>query len=84
MAGVPVVACDFPEIKKVVQKEKTGIIVDSHDSGSIAEGVNQLLANPGLRSELSKNCRKASGIYNWLKEKERFIAIYETMRGRKA
>ncbi|MCY8215201.1 glycosyltransferase [Bacillus haynesii] len=84
MAGVPVVACDFPEIKKVVQKEKTGIIVDSHDPGSIAEGVNQLLANPGLRSELSKNCRKASGIYNWLKEKERFIAIYETMRGRKA
>ncbi|MFO6497725.1 glycosyltransferase [Bacillus sp. z60-11] len=84
MAGVPVVACDFPEIKKVVQKEKTGIIVDSHDPSSIAEGVNHLLANPMLRSELSRNCEKASEIYNWMKEKERFIVIYETMRGRKA
>ena len=31
MAGVPVIACSFPEIQKVVETEKVGICVDSHD-----------------------------------------------------
>lgn len=81
MAGVPVIACDFPEIKKVVEKEETGILVDSHDIESIAKGVNYLLSNPLLRDELGKNSEIASNKYNWLNEKDKFIAIYETLKG---
>ncbi|MBG9914368.1 glycosyltransferase family 4 protein [Bacillus sonorensis] len=76
MAGVPVVACNFPEIKRVVEGEGTGVIVDSHDSDSIAEGVNKLLSDPGLREELSKNSLRARDLYNWEQEKTAFLTVY--------
>jgi glycosyltransferase involved in cell wall biosynthesis len=76
MAGVPVVACDFPEIKKVVEGERTGLCVDSHDYKSIASAVNYLLVNTNLRNELSKNCYVARQNYNWETEKREFLNIY--------
>jgi glycosyltransferase involved in cell wall biosynthesis len=76
MAGVPVVACDFPEIKRVVEGDKTGITVDSHDPKQIAAAVNTMLADEKLREEFSENSLKASGKYNWEKEKPSFLEIY--------
>ncbi|SFD10614.1 glycosyltransferase [Bacillus sp. UNCCL81] len=85
MSGVPVVACSFPEIQKVVEGEYTGVCVDSHDIDSIAEGVNYLLDNPEVRDEMSKNCLKARHKYNWNNEKKVFIGIYEkVLYGEKA
>jgi glycosyltransferase involved in cell wall biosynthesis len=77
MAGVPVVACDFPEIKRVVEGDKTGICVDSHDPNQIANAVNLLLENQDLYKELSGNSRKANKKYNWEKEKTNFLSIYK-------
>lgn len=76
MAGVPVVACDFPEIKRVVEGDHTGLTIDSHDPKQIAEAVNTLLADEKLRKEFSENSKKASGKYNWETEKSRFLQIY--------
>ena len=78
MSGVPVVACSFPEIQKVVETEKIGVCVDSHIPLSIAEGVNHLLDHPEKRNEMSRNCLKARQKYNWQQEKEIFIGIYQT------
>jgi glycosyltransferase involved in cell wall biosynthesis len=76
MAGVPVVACDFPEMKKVVDKEQTGITVDSHNPTKIADGVNKLLSNPALREKYSKNSFAARNRYNWEEEKQEFLNVY--------
>ncbi|MEH7274091.1 glycosyltransferase [Neobacillus vireti] len=77
MAGVPVVACDFPEIKRVVEGDKTGLTIDPHDPKQIAEAVNTLVADEKLRKELSENSIRASGKYNWDTEKQNFIEIYD-------
>jgi glycosyltransferase involved in cell wall biosynthesis len=76
MAGVPVVACDFPEIKRVVEGDHTGLTIDSHDPKQIAEAVNTLLADKKIRQQFSENSKKASGKYNWESEKSRFLEIY--------
>ncbi|MBU8731719.1 glycosyltransferase [Cytobacillus oceanisediminis] len=76
MAGVPVVACEFPEIKRVVEGEKTGICVNSHDHISIVNAVNYLIENPNFRDELSNNCFVARYKYNWDTEKHEFLKIY--------
>lgn len=76
MAGVPVVACNFPEIKRVVEGEETGICIDSHKPEEIANAVNKLLKNPSLRTRYSENSIKASKLFNWEQEKELFINIY--------
>ncbi|WP_088042759.1 glycosyltransferase [Bacillus sp. EAC] len=79
MSGVPAIACSFPEIQKVVEEEKTGICVDSHNPDSIADGVNYLLDHPELRDEMSKNCLIAREKYNWNEEKKIFINIYRML-----
>jgi glycosyltransferase involved in cell wall biosynthesis len=77
MCGVPVVACNFPEIKRVVEGEHIGVCIDSHDPTSIAEGVNYLLDHPEEHSQMKQNCLKARLKYNWEKEKKQFLKIYD-------
>lgn len=79
MSGVPVVACSFPEIKKVVEGEEVGVCVDSHDPKSIADGVNYLLENPDIREQMVSNCYIAKDKYNWDEEKRNFLAVYEAI-----
>ncbi|WP_453993262.1 glycosyltransferase [Bacillus nitroreducens] len=79
MAGVPVIACSFPEIQRVVENEYIGLCIDSHDYKSIAEGVNTLLENQEMRNKMSENCYSASQNYNWEIEKMNLLAVYRTI-----
>lgn len=76
MAGVPVVSCDFPEIKRVVEGDETGVTVDSHDPESIANGVNWMLAHVDRHDDMKLNSYSASKKYNWENEKENFLHVY--------
>ncbi len=76
MSKVPVVACSFPEIQKVVDAEQIGVCVDSHDPVSIAEGVNYLLQHPTEYQQMKNNCLNAREKYNWENEKKVFLDIY--------
>ncbi|PGZ07264.1 glycosyl transferase [Bacillus cereus] len=80
MSGVPVVACSFPEIQRVVENEHIGVCVDSHNPASIAEGVNYILEHPEEREKMRKNCFIARNNYNWENEKEIFIAVYKGLK----
>ena len=79
MSKVPVVACNFPEIKRVVQEEQIGLVVDSHDPNEIAKAVNTLLADKSLHSMFKENCAIAREKYNWDKEKGNFTRIYDNL-----
>ena len=76
MAHVPVVSCDFPEIKKVVEETNTGLVVDSHNASEIANAVNQLVKDTSLRNQLSKNTKQAKEIYNWNNEQSKLLEVY--------
>lgn len=79
MAGVPVVACSFPEIQRVVEGDGTGVTVDSHDPKSIADGVNWLLSHPEQHQQMKANSIVASEKYNWDNEKNIFLNIYDNI-----
>lgn len=79
MSGIPVIACSFPEIKKVVKEENVGTCVNSHDPISIAEGVNLLLDSPEEYSKMKINSITAREKYNWGRERERFLSIYKSV-----
>jgi len=76
MAHVPVISCDFPEIKKVVEETNTGLVVDSHKASEIANAVNQLVKDTSLRNQLSENTKQAKEIYNWNNEKAKLLEVY--------
>ena len=77
MARVPVIACSFPEIQKVVTENNVGICVDSHNYMEIAEGINELVWNKEKRDQMSKNCVQAQEKYNWENEEEILINLYK-------
>lgn len=77
MAHVPVISCSFPEVAKVVNEEKIGIAVDSHNVDEIAQAVNRLTRDETLRNTLSNNCRIAKFKYNWEVEKEKLYLTYK-------
>jgi glycosyltransferase involved in cell wall biosynthesis len=79
MAGVPVIACSFPEIQRVVEEERIGLCVDSHDYKSIAEGVNYLLEHPEDRNKMVMNSYQAKENYNWSVEKINFLNVYNKL-----
>ncbi|MGL5353173.1 MAG: glycosyltransferase [Clostridium sp.] len=79
MSEVPVVACSFPEIKRVVDESKIGICIDSHSESEIARAVNELLENKKLHEKYKKNCIRAKEKYNWNNEKKQFAKIYNNL-----
>ncbi|WP_246942799.1 glycosyltransferase [Bacillus pinisoli] len=81
MASVPVVACDFPEIKRVVEGEQVGLCIDSHNHEEIAEAVNTLLTNKELYLTCQQNTLSARDKYNWENEKINLLSIYNEYVG---
>ncbi len=77
MAGVPVVACDFPEIKRIVEGEQVGLCIDPHSEKEIAGAVNELLENKALYRQLANNCEGAKHKYNWEQEQRNFLSVYD-------
>jgi glycosyltransferase involved in cell wall biosynthesis len=79
MSGVPVVACSFPEIKRVVEEENVGLCVDSHDYIAIAEAVNYLLENKAEAQVFRENTFMAKEKYNWENEQIKFLQVYSNL-----
>lgn len=79
MNEVPVVACHFPEIKKVVEESEIGVVIDPHIPDEIAKGVNDLLDNPEKRDFFSANCKKARKKYNWEIEQKNLLEVYQNL-----
>lgn len=78
MAHVPVVSCNFPEVKAVVD-QGVGISVDSHDINQIAGAVNKLVADETLRDQYSEKCKVIKRIYNWENEKQKLLDVYNAL-----
>ncbi|PXW85856.1 glycosyltransferase involved in cell wall biosynthesis [Pseudogracilibacillus auburnensis] len=76
MNEVPIVACNFPEIKRAVEDSEVGVTIDPHDPAEIARGVNYLLDNPDKRDYFSNNCKKARKKYNWEIEQKNLLEVY--------
>ncbi|TDM50806.1 glycosyltransferase [Macrococcoides goetzii] len=78
MAHVPVVSCNFPEVKAVVD-QGVGISVNSHDINEIANAVNTLVADESLRHKYSEQCKIIKKKYNWEIEKEKLLEVYSSL-----
>ncbi|HPT22416.1 MAG TPA: glycosyltransferase family 4 protein [Bacteroidales bacterium] len=78
-AGIPVVASDLPEIKKVIVENKCGVIVRNVNPENISEAFTKLLDNKAKLEELKRNAVKASGTINWKIENEKVKELYNSI-----
>lgn len=80
--GIPVVASNFPEIKRVVESNLCGITVEPTDVEQIAQTIMHLVRDRELRRGMGANGKKAIlSTYNWAAMEERLFDIYSKLQG---
>lgn len=77
MMHIPIVSCNLIEIKKVIEDNKIGIVVDSNNVLEIKEAIEKILNDQKFHLSLVNNCKRAKLIYNWNNEKIKLISLYK-------
>lgn len=76
-AGIPVVACNFPNIAKIISECNCGLLIDSSSDSEIAKTILNLIENKNHAKNLGLNGRKCfETIYNWEIMESKLISVY--------
>lgn len=71
MAGLPVLASDLPQMKKIIETYQVGECIKIENEDIIVTTLNDWIDNPGKLETYRVNCAKAAEELNWQKEYER-------------
>lgn len=74
-SGLPIIASDLPEVKKIILENEIGLITD-HKIENIQKAILHLKDQPGYYQKLKNNCLKTSEILTWENESEVLSEIY--------
>jgi len=75
-AGIPVIASPLPEVSKIINEYKCGIVAEYVTPESISRAIIQLRDNKELTAEMKKSAKAASGVLNWERESIRETAFF--------
>lgn len=78
--GIPVIATDFPELRKIVDDAQCGLLVDSENPESISKGISYLLENPFEARQMGERGRLAmESKYGYHVDLKHTIDFYTTL-----
>ncbi len=80
-AGLPVVASDLPEIRRVVREHDLGLLVPPGDSAALVAALRELVADADKRRFYAAQSRKAAALLNWESQEHELLALYERVLG---
>ncbi|SDN02598.1 Glycosyltransferase involved in cell wall bisynthesis [Fictibacillus solisalsi] len=81
-AGIPSIASNFPLWEDFVIGNQCGLCVDPLDEEAIANAMKWLIEHPEEARQMGENGRKAViEKYNWEKESQELVALYERLAG---
>ncbi|MCP9337190.1 glycosyltransferase family 4 protein [Stutzerimonas xanthomarina] len=83
-AGLPVVASDLPEIRRVVREHDLGVLVPEGDSVALAMALRDLVEVEGKRQYYAAQSRKAASVLNWESQEHELLALYERVLSNRA
>lgn len=76
MAGLPIIASDFPDMKAVIDKYNIGLTVNPISPCNIAKGIGDILDN---YSVFSHNTTKAAEVHSWQNQASKLLQIYRQL-----
>jgi glycosyltransferase involved in cell wall biosynthesis len=80
-AGVAVIGETFFEVKKVIEDSECGIVVNSSDPKSIADGVIRLFSDLSSLRKMQTNARnRIISTYSYENELKKLIAMYHSLK----
>ncbi|MFZ5948161.1 MAG: glycosyltransferase family 4 protein [Stygiobacter sp.] len=68
MAKVPVISCNLPQMKNIVEKYNVGKIVNLENENEVVQTIQEMINNENQLIEFKKNCEAAAKELNWQKE----------------
>ena len=79
-SGIPVIASNFPETRKIIEKWNCGILVDPTNIQEISDAILWLLEHPEEAKQMGENGRRAvEETYNWENMEKRLFEVYEEL-----
>ncbi len=77
MAGLPVIASDFPEIRAVLDEWGFGKLIDPADHDAVVASLRELITNSARRKELAARAKQAAKHLDWKSQVPDLLAVYE-------
>lgn len=82
VAGLPVIASDFPLWKKIIEGNECGLCVDPLDPQAIAKSIDYLITHPNEAERMGRNGQRAvQEHYNWNIEEQKLLSLYQSLIG---
>ncbi|MBU1370996.1 MAG: glycosyltransferase [Bacteroidetes bacterium] len=75
-AGVPVIASDLPEIRRIIESYQIGNFIPSHEPEDIARVIRESIDNKALRTKWKNNLTFAAHQLCWENEEKVLLKIY--------
>jgi len=70
-AEIPIIAGNLPEITRIVNQYKVGVLVDDYNPKTIAKAIKNLLNDDLLLLNIRENQKKAKAVLCWEKESKK-------------
>lgn len=77
-AGLPQVAMDFPEYRKINNNYKIAVLLGDLSVQAVADCINDTIRNEALLQEMQENALDAREIYCWQQEEKVLLHFYQT------
>ncbi|MCX5868216.1 MAG: glycosyltransferase, partial [Proteobacteria bacterium] len=72
-AALPVVATRVPGSEELVRDGENGFLVDKDDLKGLAQALEKLVSQPGVRRQMGMEGRKIAREYSWERIAVRFV-----------
>ena len=79
MAGLAVISNDYPEMKKIIQEDKIGEVVDYNDKQKVKEIILKVVNNKQLLEYYKANSRKVRRKHSWENEERKLLNIIRSL-----
>lgn len=80
-AGKPIVATNIDGFRSVVHSGREGILVDRKDKRQLAQALQQLIKDEGLRREMGQTGQRHAVGFDWQRVTEQVLEVYRQAAG---
>ncbi|TOE70223.1 glycosyl transferase family 1, partial [Vibrio parahaemolyticus] len=80
-AGIPVLATDFPEIRKIVTSFEIGQVVKGQSYHALADTLRLMLNNPEQLNKYRNNAIKYRENLCWEEQEHKLVNLYRSILG---
>jgi len=75
-AGLPVIASDLPEIRRIVRDNQIGLLVRPGDDGELVAAIRRLIDDSSQRARFKENSRRMAERLNWEQQETLLVELY--------